>query len=186
MLIYLFPSPPCLRLTGGGELKLRKQGSRARGRSRGGQNLLPRLNTPCGHDPGAIRGHPEPPSVLLLSWPGLAAWPGHSQGPLITGPLQAAFSSSLSVSSFQKKWKFKASGRAGLSARFHKDLGIQRNEGRGQLEPRGGAGRDGGLWRGRWESKGCRWWSSKDAAISNRSSTCSCRGDLGTLSLMDL
>lgn len=130
-----------------GELKLR-QGSRVRGRSRGGQNLLPQLNTPRGHNPGAIRGHPEPPSVLLHSRPGQAARPGHSQGPLIAGPLQAAFSFSLSVSSFQKKWKFKASGRAGLSARFHKDLGIQRNEGRGQLEPGRGAGRDGGSGEG--------------------------------------
>ena len=137
MLIHLFPSPQCLRLTGGRELKLRRV-ARARGWSRGGQNLLPRLITPRGHSPGAICGHPEPPSVLPCSRPGQAARPGHSQGPLIAGPLQAAFSFSLSVGSFQKKWNFKASGRAGLSARFHKDLGIQRNEGRRQLEPGGG------------------------------------------------
>lgn len=118
------------------------------GWSRGGQNLLPWLNTPRGHIPGAIHGHPEPPSVLLHSWPGQAARPGHSQGPLIAGPLQPAFSFSLSVGSFQKKWKFKASGRAGLSARFHKDLGIQRNEGRGQLEPGGGLAGMGGSGEG--------------------------------------
>lgn len=122
---------------GGGELKLRRV-ARAQGWSQGGQNLLPRLIKPRGHSPGAICGHPEPPSVLPRSRPGQAARPGHSQGPLIAGPLQAAFSFSLSVGSFQKKWNFKARGRAGLSARFHKDLGIQRNEGRRQLEPGGG------------------------------------------------
>ena len=121
---------------GGGELKLRRV-ARAQGWSQGGQNLLPRLIKPRGHSPGAICGHPEPPSVLPRSRPGQAARPGHSQGPLIAGPLQAAFSFSLSVGSFQKKWNFKARGRAGLSARFHKDLGIQRNEGR-RPEPGGG------------------------------------------------
>lgn len=148
MLIFLFPSPWCLRLTGGGELKLRQRMARARGWSRGGQNLLPRLSTSRGRSPGAICGHPEPPSVLLHSRPGQVARPGHSQGPLITGPLQAAFSFSLSVGSFQKKWNFKASGRAGLSARFHKDLGIQRNEGRRQLEPGGGLAEMGGSGEG--------------------------------------
>lgn len=98
--------------------------------------------------PRAICRHPEPPSVLLHSRPGQAARPGHSQGPLITGPLQDAFSFSLSVGSFQKKWNFKASGRAGLSARFHKDLGIQRNEGRRQLEPGGGLAEMGGSGEG--------------------------------------
>lgn len=148
MLIFLFPSPWCLRLTEGGELKLRQRVARARGWSRGGQNLLPLLSTPRGRSPGAICGHPEPPSVLLHSRPGHAARPGHSQGPLITGPLQAAFSFSLSVGSFQKKWNFKASGVAGLSARFHKDLGIQRNEGRRQLEPGGGLAEMGGSGEG--------------------------------------
>lgn len=134
-LSFSIPSVPASYGGWGTEAQTSGQGA---GVVPGGQNLLPRLIKPRGHSPGAICGHPEPPSVLPRSRPGQAARPGHSQGPLIAGPLQAAFSFSLSVGSFQKKWNFKARGRAGLSARFHKDLGIQRNEGRRQLEPGGG------------------------------------------------